>query len=143
MPIGFALDIERKLIYSRYFDRVTEKDVAAAYPKIFKAMNGWGHATEIADLTEVSHMDVPVQSIRDTAERTATMHKTLHLQGTKFIVASSDVIYGFARIYSAHAAFVGALEVTVVRSLAEAQYRLNLTENILDPLVAEVRAANN
>ncbi len=126
MPVEYEYDEEQNVIYTRFFGVVVDKDLedqakaVAADPRIKPGLR------ELVDLSGIEGIEASTSSLERNIMIDSTNREKLEGLRTA-IVAGTDLLYGFSRMYQALAEVQGAPStVEVFRSEGKAREWLDL-----------------
>jgi hypothetical protein len=122
MPVTYTIDKERQLVISRVFDPATEGEVLEHNRKLKTDPQFDPTYRQLADMTDVTELLVPTNTVRDTAYDQAFAPGV-----RRAFVANKDGVFGMARMYALHAESLGQV-VEVFRDRAEAVEWLGLDD---------------
>jgi len=129
MSVEYTYDEEHNIIYTRFFGLVIDKDLkdqaetVAADPRIKPG------ARELVDLADVEEVQGSSNSL-ETNIRIDRAHSEKLAGMRTAIVAVTDLMFGFARMYQTLAELQGSpLTVEVFRTAGEAREWLGLHED--------------
>ncbi len=121
MPIEFHIDTERKIVFSRAYATLSERELEIHRQNVMKHEDFDPGFNQLSNLSEVSRLDVS----KDFIYRFARL-KYFNGQSKRALVAPSDIVFGSARAYQAWHEGLPS-EIAVFRYEAEAREWLNLT----------------
>jgi hypothetical protein len=129
MSVEYTYDEEHNILYTRFFGLVIDKDLkdqaetVAADPRIKPGVR------ELVDLAGVEEIQGSSSSL-ETNIRIDCAHREKLAGMRTAIVASIDLMYGFARMYQTLAELQGSpLTVEVFRTVGEAREWLGLQDD--------------
>jgi hypothetical protein len=120
MPVTYVIDTQRQLVVSRICDPATESEVLEHNRKLRLDPLFDPTYRQLADMSDVTQVLVPADTIRETAYDQAFAPGV-----RRAFVANTDGVFGMARMYALHAESLGQV-VEVFRDRAEAVEWLGL-----------------
>ena len=118
MAIEYFFDISRNLLLTTWRGRVVGADAVSAYFEIYALAEYAPQMVEIADMSEVTDMEISVDDMRRVID---TRHRLFGASRTKVaVIAPDDLHFGMARMFRAYSELAGAQIVVPFRSRKEA-----------------------
>jgi hypothetical protein len=123
VSVRYEIDEERGLALVVYEGEVSAQQLAQVSEALLRDP-GYQHVTrQLADLRRCTGLPVLAEELRDLAQHVAASDRR---PGVRLaVVAPTDVMFGMARLYSAHRE-PSTMEVAVFRDLTEAHAWLGL-----------------
>jgi len=115
MPAAYEIDEQRRLVITTASDRLTLADALAHQQKLLKDPRFDPSFSQIMDLTNVTEFALEAADIRKVAARSVFSPTS-----KRAIVASTDLGYGYARMFEILREIAGENGVRVFRKLDEA-----------------------
>jgi hypothetical protein len=115
MPATYAIDKQRRLVITTVSGQLTLADALAHQNKILKDSDFDPSFSQLIDLTRASGSDLEARDIRKMAER-----KIFSPESRRAIVASSNLLYGFGRMFEILREGAGESGIRIFRDLDEA-----------------------
>jgi hypothetical protein len=115
MPASYEIDKKRRLVISTCLDPLNLADGLAHQEKLLKDPDFDPSFFQIMDLTRVSFSGMEASDLRELAER-----NVFSAQSCRAIVVSSNLVYGFGRMFEIHRENAGEHGIRVFQDLDEA-----------------------
>ncbi len=115
MPATYAIDKQRRLVITTGSGRITLADALAHQEKLRKDQDFDPSFSQIMDLTQVIEFALEANDIRRIAQTTIFSRES-----RRAIIASSDLVYGFGRMFEILREIAGENGIRVFRDLDEA-----------------------
>jgi hypothetical protein len=120
MPIEHTVDVDRRVVYSRLWDVVTETDAWASAALLMNDPSFDPTFVQLSDMREVTRVDVAASTIRDLA-----VMRIFDPEVRRAIVVATDLQIGIGRMtttYSEH----GDQQIALFTTVTEAEHWLGL-----------------
>ena len=115
MPTTYEIDKQRRLVITTVLDQLTLADGMAHQDKLLKDPDFDPSFSQLMDLTRANASDLNASDIRKMAERTI-----FSPESRRAIVASSNLIYGFGRMFEILRETAGENGIRIFRDMDEA-----------------------
>jgi hypothetical protein len=115
MPATYEIDKQRRLVISTGLDKLTLADALAHQAKLLKDPDFDPSFSQLLDLTRVTLSDLESSDIRKIAER-----NIFSPQSRRAIVVSTNLVYGYGRMFEILRESAGEDGIRVFRDLDEA-----------------------
>jgi hypothetical protein len=115
MPATYEIDKQRRLVITTVSDRLTLADALSHQDKLLKDPDFDSSFSQLMDLTRASGSDLEASDIRKMAQR-----KIFSPGSRRAIVASSNLVYGFGRMFEILRENAGENGIRVFRDIDEA-----------------------
>jgi hypothetical protein len=122
MPIRHTIDVERRLVYSRLWDIVTEVDAWSSAASLMDDPTFDPTFAQLSDMRDVTKIEVSASTIRDLA----VMH-IFEAEARRAIVVASDLQTGVGRMTTSYAER-GDQQIAVFTNVPEAERWLGIGE---------------
>ena len=127
MPATYAIDAERKLVFSRIWGSPTEEEILDHGRRLRADPRFQPDFRQLLDMSELKEILISTQSVRHAAR------DQLFSAGVRrALVAHSDAAFGMARMY-ALASEVEGQTIEVFREFCAAEAWLGLEEGAVSP----------
>jgi hypothetical protein len=115
MPASYAIDKQRRLVFTTGVNPFTLADGLAHQEKLAQDPDFDPSFSQIMDFTRITAMDLEASAIHKLAQRTL-----FSPESRRAIVVSTDLAYGFGRMYEILRENSGESGIRVFRNLDEA-----------------------
>src|SRR5258708_25504158 len=115
MPATYEIDKQRQLVITTGLGKLTLADALAHQQELLKDPDFDPSFSQIMDLTQITEFALEANDIRRLAQTTIFSRES-----RRAIIASSDLVYGFGRIFEILREIVGENGIRVFRDLDEA-----------------------
>jgi len=115
MPATYEIDKQRRLVITTGSGRITLANALAHQEKLRKDPDFDPRFSQIMDLTRITEFALEANDIRRLAQGTIFFRES-----RRAIIASSDLVYGFGRMFEILREIVGENGIRVFRDLGEA-----------------------
>jgi hypothetical protein len=115
MPATYEIDKERRLVITTALDRLTLADALAHQENLLKDPAFDPSFSQIIDLTRITEFALEASDIRTAAER-----NVFSRESRRAIVVSTNLVYGFGRMFEILREIAGENGIRVFRDLDEA-----------------------
>ena len=115
MPASYKIDKENRWVHSVYWGVFSRADLVSIVERGLKDPDFDPSFGEIADLTEVTQVEVSGDDIREIAQK-----NIFSPLSRRAIVVPNDVLFGLARMYEILRELQGESGIRVFRTLDEA-----------------------
>ncbi len=115
MPATYAIDKQRRLVITMGSGRITLADALAHQEKLRKDQDFDPSFSQIMDLTQVIEFALEANDTRRIAQTTIFSRES-----RRAIIASSDLVYGFGRMFEILREIAGENGIRVFRDVDEA-----------------------
>jgi hypothetical protein len=115
MPATYEIDKRRRLVISTMSDQVTLADALGHQEKLLKDPDFDPSFSQLMDCTRVNLSNLEASDIRKMAER-----KIFSPESRRAIVVSSNLVYGYGRMFEILRETAGENGIRVFRDLDEA-----------------------
>jgi hypothetical protein len=120
MPISYVIDADRTLVTTRWWGAVTDHEVLD-HNRMLRADRAFdSHYRQLVDMTGVTELRITTDLINETAR-----DQFFEAGTRRAIVASSDAVFGMARMFALRAESVGQT-IEVFRESGPAEAWLGL-----------------
>ncbi len=115
MPATYEIDKQRRLVITTGLGRITLANALEHQEKLRKDPDFDPSFSQIMDLTQVTEFALEAYDIRRIAQTTIFSRES-----RRAIIASSDLVYGFGRMFEILREIAGENGIRVFRNLDEA-----------------------
>jgi len=115
MPATYAIDKQRRLVITTGLGRVTLAEALAHQEQLRKDPDFDPSFSQIMDLTRITEFALEANDIRRLAQGTVFSRES-----RRAIIASSDLVYGFGRMFEILREIAGENGIRVFRDVDEA-----------------------
>ena len=115
MPTTYVIDKQRRLVITTGLGRITLANALEHQEKLRKDPDFDPSFSQIMDLTQVTEFALEANDIRRIAQTTIFSRES-----RRAIIASSDLVYGFGRMFEILREIAGENGIRVFRDLDEA-----------------------
>ncbi len=118
MGISYSIDRESGLLQTNWVGAIDGADFVSAYLRILGDPRLGAVTHEIADLTGVTRITLPVTAMKRVIAEVARRHPGARLRTA--VIAPQDAQFGLARMYGSHATLAEIGEVRPFRTRRDA-----------------------
>jgi hypothetical protein len=115
MPVTYEIDKERRLVITTAWDPLTLADALGHQERLLKDPDFDPSFSQIMDLTRITEFALEANDIRRVAER-----NVFSRESRRAIVVSTNLLYGFGRMFEILREIAGETGIRVCRELDEA-----------------------
>ena len=117
MPAFFRIEKNRRLVISTISDVFTLADGLAYQEKLLKDPDFDPNFSQLVDCTQVARLELGPNEVRRLAQRSI-----FSPDSRRAILVSSDLVFGFARMFAMFREAAGEKGIRIFRDLDEALY---------------------
>jgi hypothetical protein len=134
MSANFVINEGHRIVFSLAAGQLTYADCVGHMDRLLADARFRPDMRQIIDFNDVSDVELTNDQIRELAARTV-----FGSGSRRAFVASTDVLYGLARMFQTHREFEGETGIAIFRDMAEATMWVEVPVQAVDAAFAELR----